>query len=140
MTPCARSSRPSPRTAAWIAIAGALIWTFRETAKGGTRLTPAQATQLINSEDAVVIDVRTEGEYKAGHILNAENIALADLDGQLGKLEKYKSHPVIMTCRAGQQSNTAAGILRKAGFTKVHNLAGGIMAWQEASLPLSKQK
>ncbi len=127
-------------TAGWLALVGALAWTFRETARGGTRLTPAQATRLINSEDAVVVDVRPSGEFREGHIINAENVALADLDGQMKRLDKYKAHPIIMACRSGQQSTNAASVLRKAGFTKVYNLAGGIVAWQEASLPLSKQK
>ena len=125
---------------AWLAVACALAWTIKATAAGGARVTPAQATRLINSEDAVVLDVRPDSEFKDGHILNATNIALSDLSTQMGKLERYKGRPVITACRSGQQSHTAAGVLRKAGFEKVYNLAGGIVAWQDASLPLSKKK
>lgn len=127
-------------TAAWVAIAGALIWTFRETSRGGQRVTPAQATRLINGDDALVLDVRTASEFNDGHILNAKNIAVSDLNDQLPSLEKHKDQPLIVACRSGQQSTNAANILRKAGFSKVYNLGGGIMAWQEASLPLSKHK
>ena len=127
-------------TATWVGLVLALAWTFKASGRAGERLTPAQATRLINDEDAVVLDVRTSSEFESGHILNAEHVALADLQAQVGKLEKYKARPVIMSCRAGQQSVSAANILKKAGFEKVYNLAGGIMAWQEASLPLSKKK
>lgn len=133
-------SNHSMLAAAWVAIAGALSWTLMQTARGSARLSPAEVTRMINSEDAFILDVRTSAEFEQGHILNAENVALDDLPNQIKQLEKHRSRPVIVTCRIGQQSANAAKILGKAGFERVFNLAGGVAAWQDASLPLSKKK
>ena len=118
-------------------LAGMLIWTF--VGGGGSRkVEPAQATQLINHEDALVLDVRSDGEFAEGHIINAINAPLAGLAQQLSKLEKHRERTIITTCRNGQQAASASGILRKNGFQNVFSLSGGIAAWQGASLPLTK--
>jgi rhodanese-related sulfurtransferase len=120
------------------ALIGMLAWTFLS---GGStrRVTPLVATQMINHEDAVVVDVRGEGEFQQGHIVNAVHIPLDKLEEQIGKLEKYRDRPIIPVCRAGQQSATACKTLRLRGFEKVFSLRGGILAWQEATLPLTKK-
>ena len=97
------------------------------------------AIGLINHQDAVVLDVRTQDEFKQGHILNAINIPVGLLDGRIGELNKHKEATVVVNCRSGQRSSHACNILKKHGFTKVHNLSGGIMAWEKAGLPLSKR-
>lgn len=106
--------------------------------RGG--ISPAQATHLINREDALVIDVREAGEYAGGHLLNARHIPLGELPNRLADLEKFKDKPVILNCQSGGRSSSACDILRKAGFTNVHNLEGGIAAWTEAGMPVSKKK
>ena len=125
----------------WAALAavsgGMLIVT---SLRGGGGISPAQATTLINREDAIVIDVREASEFAAGHLLNARHIPLAELEKRLGELEKLKDKPVILNCQGGNRSSTACGILRKAGFTSVHNLEGGIDAWEKAGMPISRKK
>ena len=118
-------------------LTGTLVWTFVG-GGGGRRVEPAQATRLINHENAVVIDVRSDGEYAQGHIINAIHQPLGGLAQQLSKLEKYRDCTIITACRNGQQAASASGILRKHGFEKVFSLSGGIVAWQGASLPLTK--
>ena len=81
---------------------------------GGRGVSPAQATQLINREDAVVIDVREAGEYNAGHLLDARHIPLGDLEKRLGELEKFKDKPVILNCQSGNRSAAGCTLLRKA--------------------------
>lgn len=118
-------------------LAGVLVWTFVG-GGGSRRVEPAQATRLINHENALVIDVRSNGEYHEGHIVNAINEPLGGLAQQISKLDKYRDRTIITTCRNGQQAASASGILRKNGFENVFSLSGGIVAWQGASLPLTK--
>ena len=118
-------------------LAGVLVWTFVG-GGGGRRVEPTQATQLINHENALVIDVRSDGEYAQGHIVNAINQPLGGLAQQISKLEKYRTRTIITTCKNGQQAANASGVLRKNGFENVFSLSGGIAAWQGASLPLTK--
>lgn len=98
----------------------------------------SQAVTMLNHDDAVILDVREEKEFREGHILNAIHIPLGKLDKQLGELEQYKGRDVIIHCRSGHRSASACGRLRKQGFEKVYNLKGGILAWQNANLPLQK--
>lgn len=96
-----------------------------------------EATQLINHQNAVVLDVREDSEYYAGHIPHSMHVPL----GQLAKhqeLEKIKGRPVIALCRSGMRSSHACRVLRKNGFEQVYNLAGGITAWERANMPMEK--
>jgi len=101
---------------------------------------PATATDLINHQEAVVIDVRPAADFAKGHIINAQNIPINGFKNQMGSLQKYKDAPLLLACRSGSQSSIACGLLRKAGFTQVYNLRGGILAWQNANLPLTRKK
>ena len=124
---------------AFIGIVAGLVWSFVAGRIGGVkRVGPTDATRLINSEDAVVVDVRGEGEYRQGHIINALNIPEAQIASQAGRLQKYRDRPLITVCRTGQLSARAAAALKREGFENVQTLAGGLHAWEGASLPLSK--
>lgn len=122
---------------AFVVLLGLLVWTSLGYAGGVRKVSPLDATRLINSENAIVLDVRGDGEFEQGHIVNALHIPQGSLKDRLDKLEKYKARPIISTCRTGQQSATACSLLRKNGFEKVYSLSGGILAWQNASLPLT---
>jgi rhodanese-related sulfurtransferase len=100
----------------------------------------AAATDLINHNDAVVIDVRPAADFAKGHIINAHNIPMNGFKNQIGALQKFKDGPVVVTCRSGSQSSIACGLLRKVGFEQVYNLRGGVLAWQNANLPLTRKK
>ena len=96
------------------------------------------ALQLINHKNALVLDVREESEYQAGHVLNSKLIPLGKLGERIGELEKYKEQPIVVVCRSGNRSGMACAKLGKHGFTQAFNLAGGVTAWQKAKLPLEK--
>lgn len=96
------------------------------------------AMQLINHKNALILDVRQESEYAAGHVLNSKLIPVGKLKDRIGELEKYRERPIVVVCRSGQRSASACGLLGKQGFAQVYNLNGGIIAWQKASLPLEK--
>jgi len=105
---------------------------------GRSALNASQATMLINREDALVVDVREADEYVSGHVPDSRNIPLSRLEERVGELEKFKDVPVIMICQTGARSGDACRKLEKKGFTKLHNLDGGIAAWRTAGLPLKK--
>jgi rhodanese-related sulfurtransferase len=98
-----------------------------------------EATQLINHQNAVVLDVREEGEFQGGHIPKAKHIPLGALGKRLSELEKHKGRPVVVSCRSGARSSRACGVLRKNGFEQVYNLAGGLIAWEQANMPVEKR-
>ena len=115
-----------------------LVWPLLRRGSGGPWVTTLEATHLINREDAVVIDVREAAEFAKGHILGARGVPLAELERRIAELAKFKSRPVILTCESGNRSSNAIAILRRNGFANVHNLAGGVGAWQQAGLPIEK--
>lgn len=125
---------------AFIAVAGALVWTFFQgRAKGVRNIDPASATRLINQEDALILDVRPEAEFRQGHIVNAINLPANGLDSRIDTLNKYRKRPIVAVCRSGQSSIKAASSLVAKGFDNVYSLSGGILAWEGASLPLTKK-
>jgi rhodanese-related sulfurtransferase len=116
-----------------------LIWPYVRRASAGPSVNATQATQLINREDALVIDVRDPGEYGAGHILGAKNIPLSQIDSGGAEIAgKRKDKPLIVYCDNGRRSAKAAATLKTRGYTRVLNLAGGLGAWQQAGLPVEK--
>jgi rhodanese-related sulfurtransferase len=100
---------------------------------------PADAVNLINHKDAVVLDVREINEFQEGHIVNAIHIPQSALSKRINELEKHKSKPIIIGCRSGHRSGQACAMLRKQGFEQVYNLQGGVMAWRSANLPLTRK-
>src|SRR5688572_10055271 len=114
-----------------------LIWPLVRRGTGGPYVDAARATQLINREDALVVDVRDPGEYGAGHILGARNVPVARID-EKADLGKRKDRPLIVYCDSGARAARAAAALRQHGYTQVVNLSGGLGAWQAAGLPIEK--
>lgn len=100
-------------------------------------ISPVEAVRVIN-QGATVLDVRGAKEFGAGHIIGARNIPAAELDGRMPELDKYREQPLLVYCQNGNQSQTRAASLAKAGFRQVHSLKGGISAWQGDNLPLER--
>lgn len=115
-----------------------LIWPMLT---GGSKdeLSPAATTMKMNREEAVVLDVRDTKDFDLGHIHGARHIALEQLNKHLSEIEKFKTKPVIVCCANGMRSGSAVSSLRKAGFEQVFMLSGGISAWNEANLPLTRK-
>jgi rhodanese-related sulfurtransferase len=118
---------------------GMLIWPMLRRGAGGAWVNTLQATQLMNREDALVIDLRPLPEFAKGHILGAKSVPLAELEKRAGELDKHKAKPVIVHCGDGNRSSSGAALLRKLGFGNVVNLTGGFAAWQQAGLPVEKK-
>ena len=115
----------------------AMLWPLISRPAGNSA-NPAQATQLINREDAQVIDVREVDEYAAGHLPDAKSFPLSKLAERIGELESFKDKPLIVCCASGMRSGKACGELKKAGFLRLYNLAGGVDAWVGAGYPIKK--
>lgn len=116
-----------------------IVYTLRERVKSGVPVSWNQLTSLVNSEKAVVVDIRPSAEFKAGHIVDAINIPYERISADLALLEKYKSKTIIVVDKLGQYSGTAGRQLAKEGFD-VRRLNGGISEWQSQNLPLVKGK
>ena len=91
------------------------------------------AVQLINYKNALVLDVREESEYDAGHIANSKHIPADKIKDRMQELEKFKDKPIVVIYKSGVRSGAASSTLHAHGFPHVHNLAGGIDTWTQAN-------
>jgi len=105
---------------------------------GGHGVDTLRATQLINREDALVIDLRDAAEVAQGKVIGARHVPMGQLEARAGELRKNKEKPLIAYCARGNQSAHAVTILRKHGYANVFSLSGGFAAWQQAGLPVEK--
>lgn len=127
--------------AAAFAILGMLLGSeILRRARGITAVNATEALRLINDQEAWVVDIRDTAEYKSGHIPQARHIPSATLKDRLGELTKAGDRPVIVYCRSGGTAQSACALLKKNGVANVHSLSGGLSAWQDASLPISRKK
>jgi rhodanese-related sulfurtransferase len=105
-------------------------------AKGNVfNITPAKVTQLINRENAVIVDIRQAESFKKGHIIDAQNMQASDILKDSKKLDKLRTKPVIIVGNTGQDSQKIAAFLLKHGYN-AYSLSGGMRAWSEAQMPL----
>ncbi len=117
-----------------------LLWPMlRRGTAGGAGVSPNEAVLLINREHATVLDVRNANEFAGGHITDALNIPLAELEARLGELARYKDKPLLVNCQGGVRSTNACAVLKKGGFSRIYNLDGGVNAWVQAKLPVVKE-
>jgi rhodanese-related sulfurtransferase len=105
---------------------------------GGQQVGTLEATRLMNQNNSLVLDVREAKEFAEGRLPKSKHIPLAELGGRVSEIARFKEKPVLLTCRTGARAMGAARALKKAGFTQVYQLKGGIAAWREAGLPIEK--
>ncbi len=115
-----------------------LVTEVQRFTRGYKALTPAGLTQLVNRENALLIDVSSLQDFEKGHVPGARHVAISQFDAENKELAKARDLPVAIYCRNGQTSGQAAQRLVKAGFSRVYWLEGGLGAWSEAQLPLAK--
>jgi rhodanese-related sulfurtransferase len=113
-----------------------LLWPLLRRGGGGAAVSTTEATQLINREDALMVDVRDQDAYAKGHILNARSVPMSQIVARSQELSSHKQKPLIVYCDSGSRSIAAAAIFRKQGFARVQSLNGGLQAWQQAGLPV----
>ncbi|MEL6287282.1 MAG: rhodanese-like domain-containing protein [Pseudomonadota bacterium] len=136
-------ARFATRRSALLGLFGALVLGvgFSVFSPGGAYafpdISPAKAAQLIKARaDVVVLDIRTPGEYRAGHIAGAVNVDYYD-DGYraaLAKLDPAKTY--IMHCKRGGRSSWSLKAFRDLGFTDIRHMRAGMDGWLRAGLPV----
>jgi len=103
------------------------------------RVAAHEATRMINRDDALVLDVREQGEFRKGHIIGAKNVPEGELDDEAARIKKRKARPVIVCCGTGTAAPRAAERLSRAGIEQVYALRGGMTAWRDAQMPVTKE-
>lgn len=93
-----------------------------------TNISVDEAAQMMQKEDVVVLDVRTEEEYASGHIPGAILLPLQHLPDRVDELNKNKTY--IVVCRSGNRSAQASELLVKEGFSSIYNMTGGMNEWK----------
>lgn len=126
----------------WLALLVVLVLIFiheKQSNQGKAKaLTPAKAVDLMNHEEAQVIDLRDKESFKNGHIIGAIRMNAEEVDQKI--LSQYQDKPLIFVCPRGQVAPTVASKLQGLGKLNSFALEGGMSAWLGASLPLIKGK
>ncbi len=120
----------------WVFVLFALFLTGCDQEVAG--ISPERASQLFAQQKTVIVDVRENDEWQEQHIEGAIHIPLGEVESRLTELAEYKDQDIVMQCRSGRRSAVAGQILMLAGFSKVHNLEGGILAWEKDGLATVK--
>ena len=115
-----------------------LLWSL-VSQRGIKEIDTRVAVQLINYQDALVLDVRDDSEYAAGHLPNSKHLPSEKIEERWTELQRFKEKPVVVIYRGGVRSSHASMVLKKNGFAQVFNLMGGIDAWKRANLPIVKR-
>ncbi len=102
------------------------------------RVSPEEFNKTLKGKHGVILDVRTPGEFKKGHIEGAINIDFLDdsFTARIDSLDKNKEYEVY--CYSGGRSGEATELMQKKGFKKLLDLEGGYSKWQAAGLPVAK--
>lgn len=128
-------------SAAWAAIVVMIIVTSIKIKLSPIKqVSPQELTFLVNKSEGLVIDIRTEKDFKTSHILDSILLSTEKANNNdFAALEKYKDKPIIVVCTAGITASKVASQLLKAGFNQVNLLKGGMNAWIAAGLPTAKK-
>lgn len=108
--------------------------------RGYSGLDPAGLTALMNHDNALVVDLRPSADFRKGHIAGSKNVQMSQFDPESRQLAPARELPIVLVCQNGITVGPAAKRLKKAGFQRVHILEGGITSWQQADLPLVKDR
>ncbi len=109
-----------------------------ESRKAGPQVSPQQLSLLVNKENAVVLDVRPDKEFRLGHIVDAVNLPASQVGDRIAQLDKYKERPLVLVCKVGQHTGAVAKQLRARGFEHVYRLSGGMAEWTGSQMPVVK--
>lgn len=109
-----------------------------EVVQSNTKNVNVSEFQKLLTQEGILLDVRTSGEYEQGHIENATNIDVlgADFSAKINELDKSK--PVYVYCKSGGRSTRAMNQMKELGFTEIYNLQGGFSDWAAQGLPFVK--
>lgn len=120
-----------------VSLIAVIVYELRLRGQGDKQVSATEAVRLIN-HGGIVIDVRDQEQFKQGHIVNARNIALADIEKDANIVKKKKDKALLTVCEHGTNSGKAAALLRGAGFENAVSLKGGLASWRLENLPIVK--
>jgi rhodanese-related sulfurtransferase len=131
------------RAGRWIAILIAVCLPLAPVAVSAAHLEPVMeqgqlVDRMANGQAPPLIDVRTPGEYRAGHIPGAINIPLQDFEQRLAELSTYREREVVLYCETGVRASYGARWLESLGFEELRFVDGDMVAWRRAGLPTER--
>lgn len=118
-----------------------VVWIYTEISQKTRRFKEVgaqQAVHLINREGAVVLDLRPETEFRAGHITSAKNFSLESIETRAHELDRLKDQPIIVYANNPQTTISACEKLVGRGFPRVLSLAGGYQGWLGENFPVER--
>ena len=122
-----------------IIISGVLLFFPKVLSRDNKELGSKEVTLLINREPAMLVDVRSEADFRAGHITNAINIPLDQIEVQINKITSNSKKNIIVYCQKGVRSAQAFRLLNKLGLPKLYTIEGGLDAWLKNNLPIIEE-
>lgn len=127
LTACSQAATDQP----------AKVGTEQATEQTTVNLTPQAFKQAVDKQEALLVDVRTPAEYASGHLAGSINVdwTASGYEAEFAKLPKDK--PLLLYCRSGGRSGQALEYLQAKGY-QVQHMEGGIGAWMNAGLPVTK--
>ena len=128
-------------TVSWFAIFVMVIYTFYKNATSKFKvINHNEVVRLMNTDEAVVVDLSSLEEFQRGHIIGSVNVLPSEIKNQnVGKIESHKEKAIVLVDINGVSAPTSAALLTKQGFNRVFVLKEGISAWAGANLPLVKK-
>ena len=131
------SNHPYLAVGVIVSLLAVIFYELRQMSQNSTQIGSGDAVRMIN-KGATIIDVRKPDEYQAGHIVNAKNIELSQIEGDGNVVKKQKNRALLTVCENGFSSSKAATLLRGAGYENVFSLKAGLASWRANNLPLVK--
>lgn len=120
-------------------LALAAAWLFACSPEGGEVTSISPETLLTAAPpNALILDVRTPGEFEGSHVPGAVNVPHDQVSARLDELGADLDRPVIVYCESGKRAGLAEAALVEAGFSNVQHLEGDMRAWRDAGRPTSK--
>ena len=128
-------------SAVWVALVVMIIVvTIKIKFSPVKQISSQELTFLMNREQGVALDIRSEKDFNTNHILDAISLSNEKIKKNgFTSLEKHKENPIIVVCSAGISAVKVANDLHKTGFSRVSVLKGGMGAWTGAGLPVTKK-
>lgn len=124
----------------FVAVLGLLVWTeIHRRLQGLVELSPSELVARMNDADTVVIDISSAADYNKGHILNARNLTMTRIQAADAEVQKLLKSKLVLVCKTGQTSVTAAAALKKLGATDVAILKGGMARWLSDQYPVTRK-
>ncbi|URJ31750.1 rhodanese-like domain-containing protein [Blochmannia endosymbiont of Camponotus modoc] len=126
----------------WVLLLIAVLYTtINSWLFGSSEILRDKAIYLINKKNAIVIDIRSQDDYHAGHITNSINVSIEEIkNNNICKLKRFKQYPLIIVHDNNVLAHSIKRHLYKLKFEEIYVLYGGIVGWKSDNFPLLLKK